>query len=111
MSKTFESKSARWIHVNDFYKSPRIPIATRVSVEIMSADERVYVTQLKLTEFLKTYHFEGDINDSLKVNLSYFPIFIEEYTNPEYFDIITRDKYRSYEYEPCEINSTLLNEF
>lgn len=52
MSKTFESDSARWIKVNDFYKSPRIPKGTLVSVEIMSADQQVYVTQRKLTEFV-----------------------------------------------------------
>lgn len=76
----------------------------------MSAVDKIFVTQLKLTEFLKMYHFELDI-DALKVNISYFTIFIEEYTNAEYFDIFTRDKYKPYEYEPCEINSTLSNEY
>lgn len=38
-----------------------------------------------------------------------FQFFIEEHTNAEYFDIITRDKNKPNEYEPCEINLTLLS--
>lgn len=111
VSRTIKSGSPRWIEVNDVYESQRIPKATRISVEIMSDQTRVYVKQLKLTEFINTYYFEHDENDSPKINLTYFPIFIEEYKNPEYFEIIARGEHKQYQYEPCQIDSPLLNDY
>lgn len=106
-SNKIESNSGKWVAVNELYRSSRIPTATNISIEIMNGENRVYTTQLKLSEFSKTHFFKNDEN---RVNLAYFPIFIEEYSNGEYFDIIPKDNHKPIEYKRCEIDTASLNE-
>lgn len=104
----YTSKTAQteWIEINDVYRSPRLNKNADITIDIRTAQGNIlYVyPKKKIYNFLNYSNFYESMETC---NLSFYPIWNDEYSNENYFKILTSEGVKKPEIELCHIDANV----